>query len=228
MRFKSPMIALAVLGLCIAPSASRAAAFVNGSFESVFSGWTLSSNGLINTVFNSTHFMAPPNDSVPDMIYTPRDGSLFAQLTAGNQDEAVLLSQSFDVSGVTRLSGRVGFLANDYIDPLGTQFVPPGSYNDFGFVRLRGDQVATLYFRDIATVGNYGFTDWDSFDVVLGPGAYTLEIGVVNNTDGDNASRLVVDNIRVDAVPEPATWAMMILGFFGLGTMLRRRKLSVA
>jgi hypothetical protein len=34
---------------------------------------------------------------------------------------------------------------------------------------------------------------------------------------------LVVDNITA-AVPEPATWAMMILGFFGLGTMVRRSR----
>lgn len=27
-------------------------------------------------------------------------------------------------------------------------------------------------------------------------------------------------------VPEPATWAMMIMGFFGLGSMMRRRRLA--
>jgi len=30
------------------------------------------------------------------------------------------------------------------------------------------------------------------------------------------------------SVPEPATWAMMLLGFFGLGSMLRRRKAALA
>jgi PEP-CTERM motif len=28
----------------------------------------------------------------------------------------------------------------------------------------------------------------------------------------------------ISAVPEPSTWAMMILGFFGLGFMTYRRK----
>jgi hypothetical protein len=31
-------------------------------------------------------------------------------------------------------------------------------------------------------------------------------------------------NLTVSAVPEPSTWAMMILGFFGVGFMAYRRK----
>jgi len=46
-----------------------------------------------------------------------------------------------------------------------------------------------------------------------------------------NGSAILVntqDDVRVffsqTALPEPATWAMMLLGFFGLGTALRRRR----
>lgn len=49
------------------------------------------------------------------------------------------------------------------------------------------------------------------------PRVASLLVGVVQFDD------LVVDNIT-SAVPEPATWGMMILGFFGLGTMLRRAR----
>jgi hypothetical protein len=34
---------------------------------------------------------------------------------------------------------------------------------------------------------------------------------------------IVVDEPIVSGVPEPATWAMMILGFAGIGAALRRR-----
>ena len=45
-------------------------------------------------------------------------------------------------------------------------------------------------------------------------------------TDADLA-KFGVDNFdpqEVAAVPEPSTWAMMILGFLGLGFMAARRK----
>jgi len=34
----------------------------------------------------------------------------------------------------------------------------------------------------------------------------------------------ILDNVQVTAVPEPSTWAMMILGFAGVGFMAYRRK----
>jgi hypothetical protein len=37
-----------------------------------------------------------------------------------------------------------------------------------------------------------------------------------------------VDNIRLTAVPEPATWAMMIMGFGAAGALLRRRRALAA
>jgi hypothetical protein len=40
-------------------------------------------------------------------------------------------------------------------------------------------------------------------------------------------STYVIDNV-VAAVPEPATWAMMLIGFGGIGSALRRRKVKPA
>ena len=37
-----------------------------------------------------------------------------------------------------------------------------------------------------------------------------------------------LDNIAVGVVPEPATWAFMIMGFGGAGAMLRRRRAAIA
>jgi hypothetical protein len=48
-------------------------------------------------------------------------------------------------------------------------------------------------------------------------------ISIVSATDG-LFQQIVFDNLSVSAVPEPATWAMMLLGFLGLGFMACRRK----
>jgi hypothetical protein len=41
----------------------------------------------------------------------------------------------------------------------------------------------------------------------------------------------LLDNVRLDisgGVPEPATWALMVGGFLGAGSALRRRKAAFA
>jgi hypothetical protein len=38
----------------------------------------------------------------------------------------------------------------------------------------------------------------------------------------------ILDDVSLAAVPEPATWAMMILGFGAAGSILRRRKVALA
>ena len=41
----------------------------------------------------------------------------------------------------------------------------------------------------------------------------------------DNAFE--IDNLRVGAIPEPGTWALMLLGFAGIGFAIRRRRKPV-
>jgi hypothetical protein len=57
--------------------------------------------------------------------------------------------------------------------------------------------------------------------VVIGPGVYDLWYAEVNGLPAV---------LQASAVPEPSTWAMMLLGFVGLGFAFRqsRRKVSMA
>jgi hypothetical protein len=67
--------------------------------------------------------------------------------------------------------------------------------------------------------------------VLIGTGAIAsastalsgLSIGI-NNSGSTANSQGFIDDLSVSAVPEPSTWAMMILGFCGLGFMAYRRK----
>ena len=43
---------------------------------------------------------------------------------------------------------------------------------------------------------------------------------------GNNFRGSILDNVLISAVPEPSTWAMMLLGFAGIGFMAYRRKQS--
>ncbi len=51
----------------------------------------------------------------------------------------------------------------------------------------------------------------------------TSETLTLFQSSGTQASP-IVDNISISAVPEPSTWAMMILGFAGIGFMAYRRR----
>jgi hypothetical protein len=57
----------------------------------------------------------------------------------------------------------------------------------------------------------------------MGPGSFSADavtnVGALAGTTAFN-----VGEVNVPAVPEPASWAMMLTGFFGLGSMLRWRK----
>ncbi len=75
-----------------------------------------------------------------------------------------------------------------------------------------------------------GQTGWiNSNYTITEAGNYTLKFGVTNFSDTSYQSGLAFagvtiggDVIDIGAVPEPATWLMMILGFGGIGGLMRR------
>ena len=54
------------------------------------------------------------------------------------------------------------------------------------------------------------------------------DIGNIVSAGGSSADVLLSNIMAVSAVPEPGTWAMMILGFVGLGIAFRHRRRMVA
>jgi hypothetical protein len=57
----------------------------------------------------------------------------------------------------------------------------------------------------------------------------TLRVSFQNFANAAGGNDFAVDNINVAGVPEPASWALMLVGFGGLGAVLRnRRRLALA
>jgi hypothetical protein len=76
----------------------------------------------------------------------------------------------------------------------------------------------------LATPGVF-FTQTGSFNLASGG---NLRIGLFDTNGVASGNDFAIDNISVTAVPEPMTWALMILGFGGVGAVVRRRRSAAA
>lgn len=77
-----------------------------------------------------------------------------------------------------------------------------------------------------ATVGHDGFGIFLGLNQVSGQSFSTFYLGYddqVTNQDDNHDDFIVRATVR-PAVPEPATWAMMLVGFGAMGVSLRRRR----
>lgn len=134
--------------------------------------------------------------------------------------------------------------------PVGSAFnFYPGNGN---YVDLDGstNDAGVLTTNDTFAAGTYtltfelgGSTRGDSNTVLVTLGSFSTSITLASNagltfqsftfaTTGGNLSfsnnggdnlGLLLDDVGVAAVPEPSTWAMIILGFGGVGAMAYRR-----
>jgi hypothetical protein len=198
----------AAVSLFVASFAGSAQAVVTGLTNTGSAAWTWSltnpaviSNPAVDYA-HPTYFSDTTPGSVSKWISTDATGG-------NNLYTDVFFSTTFLGTGVNTLIGLWG--------------------TDNTFTVLI-DGVATG-----ASLGPYGtgtFTSLTSFSFNtpdLGLGTHTITFDV-NNTapgspttaDGPLALRVQFDSVA--AVPEPATWGMMILGFLGVGFMAYRRK----
>lgn len=218
MKLTSFVMAAALATALAAPAS--AAVVVNSSFETGdIAGWTLDGSGLADILATTDDAFGPP----AGRNYLPTDGAFFAQLTAGQGGDYTTLSQTFTLAGAATLGLDAAFLAFD--DP---------DFDDDGYVRIFDATHNFLLFQYdiVAAGGNDASTPWTHVSQLLARGTYTIEAGVRNVGDDPDTytpgfdSKLLLDNVSVTAaaVPEPATWGLLIAGFAGVGGMLRRRR----
>ena len=127
-----------------------------------------------------------------------------------NQDGFYLYSQLFNVNAGTTISG---------------QFLADNSVRNIALFDLNTATLSTIYNGP----GEGNFVDPTSFSLGSLTGHNYILSFLVDNfkQNGGNPSGLDVSFTgpsHTGAVPEPSTWAMMILGFMGVGFMAYRRK----
>ena len=195
--------------------AARAEVLVNGSFEGGTIGPWVTSGGVNTVSLGSGH--ATDGSSVAlvafDAFFSSASGSLsqsFNLASAGSVDYAFQVGRSETSCGCN----DVGLTFGVRIDGVTVSTALPA----FDPAGSNGPSVASL-------LSNY------SGSLLLAAGAHELAFDFSRSATGFGRSPFfVLDGVsvvsQVTAVPEPSTWAMMLLGFAGVGFAAYRRKRS--
>jgi len=177
----------------------------NGGFESgSFSGWTQ------NPVQTQDAVLAT---GAPAAEYAAQSGTYYAQLSYISGQSTATLSQGFaDTSGQPL---TVSFwLTADGKNP--SRFAASFDGNLL--------QDFTSGTGNNAVVAARGWTEYTYSVLATGNDTLTFTYDDGGSLNADHPANLGLDTVSVaSAVPEPSTWAMMILGFAGVGFMAYRR-----
>ncbi len=100
-----------------------------------------------------------------------------------------------------------------------------------GFLGASLVETSTFSLKN-TNVFSPAFDNWTSETNLLPTHIDRLEIVLHAGSNSDQTFLQAVDNVHLSdvrgGVPEPATWAMMLLGFGGMGAMLRARRRAAA
>ncbi len=145
------------------------------------------------------------------------DGGNFVGADGAYQTEAITQS----ITGLT--AGEHYDVAFDWAGAQQSGYT--GATTERWIVGLGAQSISTA----VAHNPNHGFTGWmhETFDFTATGSSETLSF-LAQGTPGGEPPFSLLDGVSLSAVPEPASWAMMVLGIGGLGAIARRRRLVVA
>jgi len=156
-------------------------ALTNGRFEmGDFTGWSLTIPSGASAQVVTSH------TGDQGTAYDPVEGDYFALLKTDGPGSLTKASQQFEIGGGVKLQGWAAFDARDYLP-----------FNDYAQVRILdsdGNVVATPWYCDVATVGDYGDGPWTQWEWTASTGGtYTLELSITNAYDSEYDSYALFD-----------------------------------
>jgi hypothetical protein len=187
---------------------------LNNSYVFLFGPGTADTTGA-NGQYGNVSLWGPGNGSANGLTGSP-DGGFFLASDPAFHNGAI----SQVVTGLT--AGAVYNVTFNW-----------AAAQQFGFngITTEGWQVSFGSGPSQSTVPldatpNHGFVPWKSttFQFVADGASDTLSFLALGSTVDTLPPFALLDGVSVTAVPEPATWALMILGFGGMGAMIRNRR----
>jgi hypothetical protein len=225
----------------MAGGAQAAQLITNGGFETgTFAGWTPNVEaGSGGNLYIAANNGGPSPQSGFPTQFNPAGGNFYAITDQGGAG-SYSLTQSFTLASASKVTVSFQMFANDQA---GVIFDNGRDYNTIPnqnaeadilvggadpFTNAPADIVSVLYGPGADNLaGNPN--PWTSYSSTLNlaAGAYQIRFA---ETDNQFFFQMGVDNVSVTTagVPEPAAWAMMLVGFGGLGALARRRRTAVA
>jgi choice-of-anchor C domain-containing protein len=211
---KTALVAAACVAACGVASSAGAAAFTNGSFENA----TVDPGAGFVTLGNGSTAVTGwvvGGDSI-DYIggyWQAEDGSRSIDLS-GNANGSI--AQTFDT--VAGQAYQVSFFL------AGNPDGGPAAKLEITSADGGQQQQSLFTVTGSDSRANMGWTEF-SYKFSATGSSTTLAFASATGT----AFGPALDNVSVSAaVPEPASWAMMLVGFGGLGAVLRRQRRTVA
>jgi hypothetical protein len=237
----SKLIALVAFTAAISSAPSMAVQYItNGDFETGdYTGWTANvqsgSNGNLAVVPNTggtTPISGEPTQSNPN-------GGRYYSISDQGGPGSYALTQAFTLTSAKTVTISFDLFANNWaganynngrdytVNPNQNAVVDLLVGSATAFTEAAPDIVATLWGPGSDNLtGNPN--PWSSYSttLTLAAGTYQLRFAETDNQLFFNQG---VDNVSVASVPEPASWALMIVGFGMVGAAVRsRRRLAIA
>lgn len=206
---KLRILAGLIAGLAVSTNAFAAPVVNNGSFESGLDGWTTTGGGFTPGLGITVLTTGGTNTTGYGDNVSNYDGTHAAFFVDDRAVES--LFQTVNLVVGTRYTFSYALFAT------GT-----GAANQYSFSLANNISHAFLTNDGVTTDVPIG--QWTNYSYTFTAQAtnYLLEFDFYSGNTP--AKDVLLDAVAITAVPEPSTWAMMILGFFGIGFMAYRRK----